>query len=334
MRFQRGVCIYNPTSGGGADEAILRRVGDALRASVKKVRMVGTEAPNHASEIAREASAGGADLIAVLAGDGTVNEVLQGVAGSDAASLLVLPGGTANVLIREIGMPREPIGSARMLPALKARTVSLGLVEFATGDIRYFLLMCGAGLDAGIVARTPVRLKHRLGMGAFLVAGAGQVLRRFPRLGVGYTPRPDSGSASSQVMISKSRRYGGGMVFTPHANLLSSKFEVAQFAGTSRLPYIGYLLAGMCAKTAQWPGIRHSAGSELTLVPRGSKPVWLQVDGEVAGTLPAKVSVSSKSLRLLLPETYATTRQEVGWGKESRLQEDLVPRPAEHHAGN
>jgi diacylglycerol kinase family enzyme len=305
------VCIYNPVSGEGAGGSKINEVREILLASSREVRLAPTEAPNHASALAHEAAATGADLIVVQGGDGTVNEAVQGVAGTDSVALLVLPGGTANVLAKEVGLPADPVGAACLLPRLEARTVRLGLVELADGGSRYFLLMCGAGLDAEIAARTLTPLKHRLGLGAFWLQGAEQALRRFPRLFVDDGGPVKGSGACSLVVISKSRNYGGGLIFTPGANLLANRFQVARFSGTNRFLYCGYLLAGVCALTSRWPGIRHETCSELKLAAGDSSPVRLQVDGEVAGKLPAKVSLSSASLSLLLPPEYgmATGKQ-------------------------
>lgn len=305
MRFQRAVCIYNPVSGEGTGDARIQEVRDILLANASDVRLAPTQAPHHASKLAREAQESGCDLLVVQGGDGTVNEAVQGLVPTCCPSLLVLAGGTANVFVKEVGLPCDPLQAAGMLPALIERTVTLGRVDFSAGRSRFFLLMCGAGLDAAIASRTGALLKRRLGEAAFWLRGAEQTLRTFPRLRVAHDDSLPRIGPSSFIVISKSRSYGGGLVFTPRANLLSECFQVAQFAGTRRLRYCGYLLAGISARTVGWPGIHHSACTQLSLEPDGAEPVPVQVDGEVAGHLPARVSVSPVSLSLLLPSTYA-----------------------------
>ncbi len=304
MRFQRAVCIYNPISGEGSGDARIQEIRSILLSSASDVRLAPTKAPRHASKLAHEAQDSGCDLLVVQGGDGTVNEAVQGLVPACSPSLLVLPGGTANVLAKEVGLPRDPRAAAGMLPDLIERTVTLGRVDFSGGESRYFLLMCGAGLDAAIASRTRAPLKRRLGVAAFWLRGAEQALRSFPRLRVAHDDHVPGAGPSSLIVVSKSRRYGGGLVFTPGANLFADCFQVAHFAGTCRLRYWGYLLAGISARTDGWPGIRHSACTQLSLEPGGAEPVPVQVDGEVAGTLPARVSVSPVSLSLLLPSTY------------------------------
>ena len=306
MVYRRAACIYNPVSGGGSAGRVIREVRKSLLKGAREVRLAPTEGPNHASALVREATTAGIDLIVIHGGDGTVNEALQGITDSEATTFLVLPGGTANVLVREVGLPKDPVAAASSVPLLVERKVQLGEVEFATGGKRYFLVMCGAGLDAEISERTSPRLKNWLGLGAFWMRGAQQTMCRFPHLTVARGRGIEGDRVSSLVVISKSRMYGGGLVFTPRANLLANRFEVARFSGTNRLAYCGYLLAGACGLTAKWPGIRHEECTQVYLHPCEGSTVRLQVDGEVAGDLPAMVSVSRKTLTLLLPRNYGT----------------------------
>lgn len=319
MRFRRAAYIFNPVSGRGAGATGIGQIRDILLASAREVHLAPTGGPHHASTLARDAVDAGSDLVVVQGGDGTVNEAVQGLAGTDSAALLVLPGGTANVLVKEVGLPRNAVDAARTLPALAARTVRLGLVEPAEGRSRYFLLMCGAGLDAEIAARTRTPLKRWLGEGAFWLHGAEQVFRRFPRLAIQEGPHCRGSGPSSLVVVSKSRRYGGGLILTPRANLLAARFEVVHLAGTSRLRYCGYLLAGVCSLTSRWPGIGHQTCRTVRLAADTDESVQLQVDGEVAGTLPAKVSLTSVSLALLLPAQYGRGGAQASVG--SRLGE-------------
>ena len=304
MRFHRAAFIYNPVSGARTPDRKIHEIRGVLEVSAGEVRLAPTRGPHHSSELAREAVADGCDLVAVLGGDGTTNEVVQGLAGTARPALLVLPGGTANVMVREVGLPMDPVAAATLLPSLEEQAIQLGLVEFDEGGTRYFLLMFGAGIDAAIAARTLPPLKRRLGTAAFWIRGAQQALHRLPRLRIAQGGGPGGNRASSLVVVSKSRSYGGGLVCTPSANLLSGHFEVAYFAGTGRAQYCGYLLAAACEMTARWPGIQHTQATHLRLEPCDGEHVQFQVDGEVAGALPARVSVSPLSVTVLLPPAY------------------------------
>ena len=304
MLYSRAVLVFNPVAGAKARERTVQDVRKILGGAVRDVQLAATTGPDDATELARDAASAGCDLVVALGGDGTVNEVVQGLAGFPDTALLALPGGTANVLANEIGLPTDPIAAARLLPDLKRQAVRLGLAEPAKSDRRYFLLMCGAGLDAAIAARTAPRWKRRLGMAAFWFRGAQQALQPFPELRVVTRSEATAGQACSLVVVAKSRAYGGGLVFTPGANLLADQFEIARFAGTNPVWYCGYLAAGIFAATSWWPGIRHDVCNDVRLEPVSSGRVPFQVDGEVAGVLPVRISVSSESLPLLLPPKY------------------------------
>lgn len=134
------------------------------RAKVERAR---TRASGHATELAREAADGTHDVVAVLGGDGTVNEVANGLAGSD-VPLGIIPGGGTNVLARALGIPQEPLRAAGHLLARldgPPRRIPLG-----RGDGRYFTFACGMGLDGEIVRRVERRqaLKRAGGQGFFV----------------------------------------------------------------------------------------------------------------------------------------------------------------------
>ena len=305
MLFDRGVLIYNPTAGGGATAAGVDGACEVLRRHIRELEKARTEKPQHAAALAREAQESGADLVIACGGDGTVNEVVQGLAPQCAAVLLVLPGGTANVLSMEVGLPADPRGAAALLPALQEQAAPLGRVDFLdSGGRRYFLLMCGAGIDAEVAAGIDLRVKHRVGEGAYWLSGLQRMFRPFPRL---RTVGGGSQQPRSFVVVSKSRKYGGGMVLTPRANLLADRFEVAEFSGANCLPYFSHMLGVALGAAERWPGIEHYLADEVRLESANGAAVKVQVDGEVAGALPIRVTMRPQALRILLPAGYGVS---------------------------
>lgn len=303
MHFSRAAILYNPAAGGGLQNAV-QRVGDAakeLRRHVAEVRLFPTEPDRRADVLAREAVAAGFDLIAPCGGDGTINETLQGLVGSD-AFLLPLPAGTANVFAWETGLPVNPVRAAAILPDLVACEVELGAVEFpAEGRQRHFLLMCGAGVDASAVYQLNVDLKKRVGIFAYFLSGFQQLFRRFETLSLRVG---DETIDSSLVVVSKSRLYGGRLVLTPHAHLLEDAFDVVCFRSTSPLVYTGYL-AGVLTRTLErFDGVKWRQARQVELLPSENPHVYVQVDGELAGRLPARVRMGPERVRVLLPKAY------------------------------
>ena len=310
MGFSKAALIYNPVAGGGLRTAV-RRAGeaaDALRRHVPEVLMLPTEPERRADVLAREAVAQGSDLIAPCGGDGTINEALQGVVGSPAA-LLPLPAGTANVLAWEAGLPVDPVKAADALPTLVARDVEVGVVELPEAGVRrYFLLMCGAGVDANAVYRLNLNLKRRAGIVAYFWSATQQLFQKFERLRVDVA---GEAMESTLAVVSKSRLYGGKLVLTPHAHLLERQFDVVTFRSASPLVYTGYLAGVLVRQLDRFRGVRRSRATEVHLSSSEESPnVFVQVDGELVGKLPARIRLGPEAVRLMLPAPYVSTYAE------------------------
>ena len=201
--FRQPVLIYNPAAGAlrRNPQRILQRTIAALADGGIAPRPLPTSAPGHAGSLAQEAVRQGADLVLVLGGDGTVNEVVQGLVHSN-VPLGVLPGGTANVLAMELGLGSRSETAARKLTAFEPRPVALGRITGSFGS-RYFLLMAGAGLDANIVYEVSAGLKNAVGKAGLLgrriralfqARGAARGARRQPGPPVRFRadqPRPE-----------------------------------------------------------------------------------------------------------------------------------------------
>ena len=303
MAFRRAAIIYNPVAGRpfyGAS-ARVEAAAEELRKHVAEVRLCPTEEDRRADLMTREALAQGCDLIAPCGGDGTINEALQGMQGSS-ATLLPLPAGTANVLACETGLPVDPIKAAARMPALTAREAPLGVVEFPRESRqRFFLLMCGAGVDAGAVYRLNVDLKRRVGVLAYFWSAIQQLFLPFEKLHIVVDgERLDA----SLTVLSKSRLYGGNLVLTPNAHLLEERFDVVCFRSRSPLRYTGYLAQVMTQTLHRFKGVQRRRSSRVELRAADSPHVYVQVDGELAGRLPAIVRMGPETVRILAPEEY------------------------------
>ena len=143
------------------------------------VEAVSTQAQNHATEIGREAHDGDYDVVVAFGGDGTLNEVANGLAGTG-MPMAILPGGSANVVARSLGIPNDVVDATEHLLSLaddwEPRKVDLGRV-----DERYFVFACGAGIDATVVKRVDARpkLKARFGPWFYSWAGVSAFYRRY-----------------------------------------------------------------------------------------------------------------------------------------------------------
>lgn len=227
-------------------------------------------------------------------GDGTINEVVNGMIGS-AMPLAILPLGTANVLAAEIGTPRSADAIADAIVAGRTRSVHIG-----TANNRAFLQMAGIGMDAHVVERVSSPLKHLMGKAAYGLA----ILRWLmaPPLTRYEVHVGNLRFSAASVIVANGRYYGGTFVCAPAASLDSPTFEVCifekggRFAGLVYLARLGLGLLG----TAQ--GYRILTTPEATVFVAGGGPGGepVQADGDIVTRLPVRLEVTKSSLSLIV----------------------------------
>ncbi|MCX6619688.1 MAG: diacylglycerol kinase family protein, partial [Acidobacteria bacterium] len=225
ITYRNIALIYNPIAG-----SIRRRVNfpdsvlRTLRQHGHEAGAVPTEGPRTAAAIARRSIEQGADLILAAGGDGTINEVAQGVIGTD-VPLALLPGGTANVLGTEMGLGKSLRRAAALIGECEPRRIAVGRIWVNGGaDNRYFLLMAGVGLDAHIVYGLNLKLKSRIGKLAYWLSGANTFLRY--RLAEFSTAINAHSIQTSFALASRVRNYGGDFEIARNVHLLDEDFEV------------------------------------------------------------------------------------------------------------
>ena len=267
---------------------------------MKKVGIVAeltpTAAAGHATELAREAVAAGADLILVLGGDGTINEVANGMIPSR-VPLGIVPGGTANVLANELGLGNGLERAIARLGKCEERRIAAGRLCTPFRDPRFFLLMAGAGLDATIVTKVNPGLKARAGKLAYWAAGLGEFFTTVGQFNAKIDGRQ---TQHGFALVSRVRNYGGDMEIASEASLLSNDFEVVLFEGSNPLRYAAYMTAVTLRQVKSMPGVQAVRAQRVEF----SGSAHLQIDGEYAGRLPASLEMAPDALTLLIPPTY------------------------------
>jgi diacylglycerol kinase (ATP) len=246
----------------------------------------------------------GADLILVLGGDGTINEVINGMHGGAVGGLLgsdvhlgVLPGGTANVLAMELGLGSRLERAIDRLSRCVPKRVSLGKIWQSDQPARHFLMMAGAGFDAQVVCDLNPVLKAKLGKLAYWVAGFSQIVKR-----VGQMETRINGDTYSCgfTLASRVRNYGGDLELARGASLLSNDFETVIFEGSNPLRYAFYMLAVTVKQVQKMPGVHTVRSTRVELI--GDAPI--QIDGEYVGRSPATIEIVRDALTLLVPPAY------------------------------
>lgn len=266
--------------------------------------LIPTTGPGSAGDIARRAIAEGTELILAAGGDGTINEVIDGMAHS-AIPLGILPAGTANVLSTEIGLGRDVRRAARLIPQCVGQRIALGRLDCGSTS-RHFLSMAGVGFDAHIVYNLNARLKLRLGKIAYWLSGFTQTVRRFPEFEIEIDGSRHS--VCSFALVSRVRNYGGDFEIARSASLLQDHFEVVLFRGRHSLPYLKYLFGMITGSLKRMRGVTFITAQNVRVFDPADRRVYIQVDGEYAGRLPASITVVPNALTVLVPPTYLRLR--------------------------
>lgn len=298
--------IYNPRAGqfGRRGEAKIARAVRILEAAGHSTTVAPTTGPRTAGAIARRHIDRGASLILAAGGDGTINEVAEGMLHTN-VPLGILPGGTANVLAMEMKLGSRLDRVAERINGLVPRRVPVGHVICDGGVSRHFLLMAGAGLDAHIVYHVNAGLKARVGKLAYWAAGWSMLGRRLPQIQVQACGRE---WLCSFALVSKVRNYGGDFEIARSVTLFEDQFEVVLFQGDSTLPYVKYFAGMALNRLRGMKGVTVLRTSHLKLESDDPR-VYLQIDGEFAGRLPAEIRMTPDALTVLVPEEYGEAEE-------------------------
>ena len=228
--YRNTVLIYNPRAGrlGRGGRALLTRAVEVLTKNGHTVTVVPTTGPKTAGAMAREHIDRGADLIIAAGGDGTINEVADGMVHSK-VPLGILPAGTANVLAMEMGIGSKMERAAEKIETSNPHRISAGHLTCADGSVsRYFLLMAGAGLDAHIASNVSAAVKARYGKIAYWLAGWRVLGRDLPLFDVESNGQK---FRCSFALLSKVRNYGGDFAIAQDVTLFDDEFEMVLFQG-------------------------------------------------------------------------------------------------------
>lgn len=256
----------------------------AAAARIEGARLVLTRQSGDAERMAREAV--GCRMVIACGGDGTINEALNGLAGT-ATPLGVVPMGTANVLALELGIPMDTAGAIDAALSRPPRPIALGRLA-RDGAVRRFALMAGVGYDARTVHE--VRGKRMLGKGAYILSAA-MVL-------VAWRPEPIEISLDGvrhdcySLIISNARKYAGTFTLAPEADIAEPAFTVTLVEGAGRLDIMR--LAWGLASGARGGGIKQVRCREVEL----HGEAHIQLDGDYHGRGPAIISAEADALRL------------------------------------
>ena len=286
MRFHRVLLVVNPVARTFA-QPTLAVIEKALSADFR-LQVAETKERGHASELAAQAVDEGIDLVVVFSGDGTINEVVNALAGTETA-LGVLPGGATNILARALELPLDPVEAAGVLIA-KALDDDAFKLNLGLADGRYFAVNCGAGVDAAAMRRLDAKFpktKAKFDRVVFRVV-AWELLTGYAGRSADLRVSVDGGdpAPSLSVMVGRTDPYtyyrGRGIRMTPDASLEKGLdvLSVRKLARRS-IPRIAWQVFGS-ARHVHGRDIDYSHDASTVLV-TSETPFPVQVDGDAMG---------------------------------------------------
>jgi len=295
----RTCVIFNPTARGDKARRFRRHLDAIGRESTLKL----TAAAGDARRLAAEAVGEGFEVIVAAGGDGTLNEVLNGIGdapdGFERARLGVLPLGTVNVFARELGLSTRLDTAWAVIRQGRETRIDLPAIEHRAEGVPqrgYFAQLAGAGLDARAIELVNWQLKKKIGPLAYVVAGLKALMgsqSKITAAGGGHS------AVGELVLIGNGRLYGGDYQVFPQADLRDGLLEVCVF------PRVNWLTLARCGPSLLLRGrlpascVRAFRAESVTLV--SPTATALEADGELIGQLPATFSIARSRLRVIVP---------------------------------
>lgn len=282
--------IANP-SAGCRHRLRLNKIKDALGMRRCKMTLLQTSAPGDAERMAAEADPWQFDVVAAAGGDGTINEVVNGL-GDKSLPLAIAPLGTANVLATEINLPSSVSAIADTIAYGRPRLISLG-----EANGRRFTMMASVGLDADVVASINLEMKRYIGKYSYII----EILRKI----IDYKPKSyqlDLDGVvhdTSGVIIANGGHYGGRFVIAPEADLTRPSLEVCHYTRSGRIAMLRYALSLARNRLASRPDYEMVSATRGEISGPCGAPV--QADGDVVTTLPVTIRVLPGALNLIYP---------------------------------
>jgi YegS/Rv2252/BmrU family lipid kinase len=290
--------VFNPTAKGEKARRFRCHLDDIAKVATLKL----TTGPGAAQLLAAEAVREGYDIVVAAGGDGTVNEVLNGLGdaqGFEHSALGVLPLGTVNVFARELGLPLSAAAAWECIRNARESRIDLPTATFTRGGSvqkRYFAQLAGAGLDARAVELVAWKLKKRIGPLAYVVAGMQALLETSARIEVNGDGQKAEGGL---VLIGNGRLYGGTFQIFPRADLRDGLIDVCVF------PRVNWMTLARCGPQLLFRGnlpassFKAFQAKSVSMTALDRTP--MELDGELVGELPATFTIAPSKLRVIVP---------------------------------
>jgi diacylglycerol kinase (ATP) len=297
-RVTRAFVIVNPAAGNRRTHQCWLALREELMRAGLAIEVGETTGPSAATMIARQAALDGWPLVIAVGGDGTVNEVINGLVDPSArplATLGVIATGRGRDVCRNLGITSDPMLAARGLADAPEVSVDLNRAEWPDGGQRYFVNAGGVGFDAEVAARS--RASWGPGTVPYLVAVVTTLGRYAPRAA---TVEVDGAVVSKEpvaaVVVANGEYYGGGMRIAPGASPSDGRLDIVVLGDIGRAELIRWLPTLYSGRHLEHPEVRAYAGETVTIT--GPASLAMHLDGEPVSPVPVRVSVCPGALPL------------------------------------
>ncbi len=315
--MQRAALFYNPLSGRRRKYRIkdVEGVAAILRAANVQLEVAPTRAASDAAAQVRMAIREGFETIIACGGDGTVHDVLQGLAGRNAA-LGIIPLGTANAMAHDLRLPMSAEAAARALLDAVPKRIAVGQIQYrdfnAIPSSRFFTVAAGAGLDAHLFYKLNRLMKDRMGMMAYYTkAWHLWWTHRMRYFEAEFTSTGSAGHREARLseMLAVRINHFGGVLreLAPGASLARNDLRLILCRTGSRARYLAYVFRRILGMSSGVRGIELAYADQVMCRPIASeKPedIYVEADGELLGRLPITLSVVPNALTVLVPKGH------------------------------
>lgn len=300
---ERVVVVANPAAGRGRAGRLIGKVDRVLHEVSVPHEIRVSESGEHLLELAQEAAADGAEIVAALGGDGTISLVANGLLGTD-ATLATLPSGTADDFAKSIGMGKLE-AAARQLASPRIERIDVVRVETGTVQ-RHYLAVAGAGFDSE-VNETANAMRIDLGATGTYIAAVLKTLSKFQPATFAIELDGERRDLSAMlVVVGNSTSYGGGMKVTPDASVVDGLLDVCIVEALSTGAFLRAFPRVFLGKHTSHPRVRMETGKTVRL--EADRRVQVYADGERVGPLPAVFEVIPAALPVVIGPAAVAVR--------------------------
>ena len=289
------VVILNPIAGRMKMPGLEKRLHSTFCRHGIPCDILPTQKAGDAVEFTRQAVRQGANLVIAAGGDGTVNEVVNGLAGTN-TSLGIIPLGTVNVLARELGIPLAPHKAIKTIAEGTPKPIDLGI---ANG--RYFTLMAGFGFDAEVVTNVLQPIKDWIGASAYILKGL-ETLAKCQATDITLEMPEETYSAKAfMVIVANVSTYTYNLHITPSATPDDGLLDICVFERpiTDRIGFMRQVAEIFINRHMYHKAVRFFRTSKVTL--RSNPETFVQLDGDPFGKTPVEISLDSRILPVVVP---------------------------------